>query len=143
MHGYFIGGLGKKLHLNQANLKRVWDTSQRTTKDDWVDWMRHFAVELLRESPCAALRSCATLAHYHPIAGDLFNAAFVSCWTELCVRPPLAHAAMPVLYPSFYKNKVKLIYGFFFGFFSIFFLAFFRFLPAFFFQFFRFFSVFR
>ena len=48
------GGFGKKLHLNQASLKRVWDTSQRVTKDDWVDWMRHFAVELLRESPCAA-----------------------------------------------------------------------------------------
>jgi len=47
--------------------------------------MRRFAVELLRESPSPALRSCAALAQvYHPLARELFNAAFVSCYQ---VRP--------------------------------------------------------
>lgn len=33
------------------------------------DWMRRFAVELLRESPSPALRSCAALANvFHPLA---------------------------------------------------------------------------
>jgi FKBP12-rapamycin complex-associated protein len=41
-------------------------------------------VELLRESPSPALRSCAALAQvYHPLARELFNAAFTSCWSEL------------------------------------------------------------
>jgi phosphatidylinositol kinase/protein kinase (PI-3 family) len=74
----------KKLHVNQQNLRRVLETAQRSTKDDWVDWLRKFSVELLRESPSAALRACSALAQvYQPLARELFNAAFVSCWTEL------------------------------------------------------------
>ena len=46
--------------------------------------MRRFSIELLKESPSNALRACASLASvYQPLAKDLFNAAFVSCWTEL------------------------------------------------------------
>jgi hypothetical protein len=42
------------------------------------------AVELLKESPSPALRSCSALAQkYHALARELFNAAFVSCWTDL------------------------------------------------------------
>ena len=41
-------------------------------------------MELLKESPSPALRSCwATAQTYPPLARDLFNAAFVSCWSEL------------------------------------------------------------
>jgi FKBP12-rapamycin complex-associated protein len=74
----------KKLHVNQANLKKAWEAAQRSTKDDWLEWMRRFSVELLKESPSPALRSCSALAQkYHVLARELFNAAFVSCWTEL------------------------------------------------------------
>eukprot|EP00127_Corallochytrium_limacisporum_P000173 Clim_evm34s6 gene=Clim_evmTU34s6 len=74
----------KKLHVNQQNLKRAWEASQRSTKEDWMEWMRRFSVELLRESPSPSLRSCSALAAVHqPLARELFNAAFVSCWTEL------------------------------------------------------------
>jgi phosphatidylinositol kinase/protein kinase (PI-3 family) len=46
--------------------------------------MRGFSIELLKESPSPALRACSTLAQkYHPLAHELFNAAFVSCWGEL------------------------------------------------------------
>ena len=42
------------------------------------------SVELLKESPSPALRSCSALAQkYHALARELFNAAFVSCWTDL------------------------------------------------------------
>ena len=69
---------------NQEHLKSAWDTSQKSTREDWQEWMRRFSVELLKESPSHALRACAALASvYQPLARDLFNSAFVSCWTEL------------------------------------------------------------
>jgi phosphatidylinositol kinase/protein kinase (PI-3 family) len=46
--------------------------------------MRHFSVELLRESPSPALRACHNLAQVQPtMARELFAAGFVSCWSEL------------------------------------------------------------
>lgn len=58
--------------------------SRRVSKDDWTEWLRRLSIELLKESPSPALRSCWALAQtYNPLARDLFNAAFVSCWTEL------------------------------------------------------------
>ena len=88
------GGLGdesnfadvdqRKLPVNQEHLKNAWEASQKSTREDWQEWMRRFSVELLKESPHNALRACAGLASvYQPLAKDLFNAAFVSCWTEL------------------------------------------------------------
>eukprot|EP00003_Mantamonas_plastica_P010783 TRINITY_DN2025_c0_g1_i1.p1 TRINITY_DN2025_c0_g1~~TRINITY_DN2025_c0_g1_i1.p1 ORF type:complete len:2240 (+),score=782.23 TRINITY_DN2025_c0_g1_i1:702-7421(+) len=74
----------KKLHVNQLNLKKAWEAEQRSTREDWMEWMRRFSVELLRESPSPTLRSCSALAQvYPPLARELFNASFVSCWTEL------------------------------------------------------------
>ncbi|KAI9091315.1 armadillo-type protein [Phlyctochytrium arcticum] len=74
----------KKLPVNQQQLKKAWETSQRSTKDDWAEWIRRFSVELLKESPSHALRACASLAGvYYPLARELFNASFVSCWSEL------------------------------------------------------------
>jgi FKBP12-rapamycin complex-associated protein len=74
----------KKLAVNQQHLKTAWEASARSTREDWVEWMRRFSVELLRESPQQALRACTPLASiYNPIAKSLFNSAFVSCWTEL------------------------------------------------------------
>lgn len=77
----------KKLPVNQEHLKNAWEASQKSTREDWQEWMRRFSVELLKESPHHALRACASLAGvYQPLAKDLFNAAFVSCWTELYDR---------------------------------------------------------
>ncbi|PGH21404.1 hypothetical protein AJ80_03321 [Polytolypa hystricis UAMH7299] len=74
----------KKILVNQQHLKSAWDASQKSTREDWQEWIRRFSVELLKESPSHALRACASLAGiYQPLAKDLFNAAFVSCWTEL------------------------------------------------------------
>lgn len=74
----------KKLPVNQQHLKNAWEASQKSTREDWQEWMRRFSVELLKESPSHALRACASLASvYQPLAKDLFNSAFVSCWVEL------------------------------------------------------------
>ena len=54
-------------------MKKAWECSQRSTKEDWVEWMRQFSVELLRESPSPALRACYTLAQVQPhVARELF-----------------------------------------------------------------------
>jgi len=70
--------------INFANLQKAWDVSQRSTREDWDEWMRRFSVQLLREAPSPALRACAELAQaYQPLARELFSAAFVCCWADL------------------------------------------------------------
>ncbi|KAF8004447.1 hypothetical protein HF325_001895 [Metschnikowia pulcherrima] len=75
----------KKLPVNQAALKAAWDSSQRNnTKEDWQEWIARLSKELLKQSPSHAIRACAGLASdYHPLAKDLFNSSFASCWSEL------------------------------------------------------------
>ena len=74
----------KKLPVNQEHLRNAWEAAQKSTREDWQEWMRRFSVELLKESPSHALRACAGLASiYFPLARDLFNSAFASCWPEL------------------------------------------------------------
>jgi len=77
-------GSSNKLKMNEPKLKKAWEASQRSTKEDWADWIRRFSVELLQQSPSPALRSCLPTAQvFHPLARELFNAGFLSCWTEL------------------------------------------------------------
>ena len=74
----------KKLDLNPMHLKQAWETKGKSTKDDWHEWFRKFSTTLLTESPNHSLRACASLAsNYQPLARELFNSAFVSCWSEL------------------------------------------------------------
>ncbi|KAF0683063.1 Aste57867_24843 [Aphanomyces stellatus] len=74
----------KALPINQMHLEKAWETTQKSTKDDWHEWMRAVSVELLRESPSPALRSCKELASvYQPLAKELFNASFFSVWPLL------------------------------------------------------------
>jgi phosphatidylinositol kinase/protein kinase (PI-3 family) len=73
-----------RLVVNQQHLKAAWDVSQVTSREDWLEWRRRLAVEFMKESPSQALRACKSLADAHlPLALELFNAAFVSCWTEM------------------------------------------------------------
>ena len=57
-----MNGVGGQLAVNQVTLRRAWESSQRSTKEDWAEWMRHFSVELLKESPSPALRATYSLA---------------------------------------------------------------------------------
>ncbi|XP_047315173.1 serine/threonine-protein kinase TOR isoform X1 [Impatiens glandulifera] len=70
--------------VNDGKLRSAGEASQRSTKEDWAEWMRHFSIELLKESPSPALRTCARLAQLQPFIGrELFAAGFVSCWSQL------------------------------------------------------------
>ncbi|KAG9313026.1 phosphatidylinositol 3-kinase [Chiua virens] len=73
-----------KLTVNQQHLKQAWDVSSVSTREDWTEWMHRLSVEFMKESPSHALRACMSLVEFHPpLAKELFNAAFISCWTEL------------------------------------------------------------
>ncbi len=73
----------KKLKVNEQLLRRAWNTSSKYTAEDWHEWFKRFSVELLRESPSPSVRSCIVLSDYNPIVRELFNIAFLSCWTSL------------------------------------------------------------
>jgi FKBP12-rapamycin complex-associated protein len=73
-----------KMTVNQQHLKQAWDTSQISTREDWSEWIHRLGVEFMKESPSHALRACMSLVDTHPpLAKELFNAAFLSCWGEL------------------------------------------------------------
>ncbi|KAE9596461.1 putative non-specific serine/threonine protein kinase [Lupinus albus] len=84
---YEDGSDARKLRGHQVNdgrLRTAGEASQRSTKEDWAEWMRHFSIQLLKESPSPALRTCARLAQLQPFVGrELFAAGFVSCWAQL------------------------------------------------------------
>lgn len=71
--------------LNETQLKKAWNISELLSATDWHAWFKRFLIELIRESPSPFLRACVVLAQAHfPFARELFQAAFVSCWKELC-----------------------------------------------------------
>ncbi|KAL9713509.1 phosphatidylinositol kinase- protein kinase tor1 [Leucoagaricus gongylophorus] len=73
-----------KMAVNQQHLKQAWDISQIATKEEWFEWIHRMSVEFMKESPSHALRACMSLVDIHPpLAKELFNAAFLSCWSEL------------------------------------------------------------
>ncbi|KAL7227451.1 hypothetical protein ACSBR1_022327 [Camellia fascicularis] len=70
--------------VNDVRLRTAGEASQRSTKEDCTEWMRHFSIELLKESPSPALQTCARFAQLQPLVGrELFAAGFVSCWSQL------------------------------------------------------------
>lgn len=74
----------RDLNVNLERLKNAWDTSLITTTREWQQWFQELILQVLEESPCAALRACASLAElYSPFGKRLFHMAFSSCWTAL------------------------------------------------------------
>lgn len=70
--------------VNQQQLKSAWNTSGIVSSSEWKDWLKRLNAALMRGSPSHALRACVGLAEMHPpFAQELFNIAFISCWTEL------------------------------------------------------------
>ena len=79
-----VMGPGRKLQLPTEDLRKAWAVSRRISKDDWLEWYNGLCREFLKVSPSPALRACWTVAQrYTQLAKDLFNASFVSCWSEL------------------------------------------------------------
>ncbi|XP_030383558.1 serine/threonine-protein kinase Tor [Scaptodrosophila lebanonensis] len=72
------------LKVHTEDLRASWQVTRRVSKDDWVEWLKRLSIGLLKESRSHALRACRVLAKdYDPLLRDLFNAAFISCWTDL------------------------------------------------------------
>uniref|UniRef100_A0A0D9WFJ7 Serine/threonine-protein kinase TOR n=1 Tax=Leersia perrieri TaxID=77586 RepID=A0A0D9WFJ7_9ORYZ len=71
--------------VNDFRLRSAGEASQRSTREeDWAEWMRHFSIALLEESPSPALRTCVQLALLQPSVGrKLFAAGFASCWAQM------------------------------------------------------------
>lgn len=81
------GPTSRPLAINEGFLLKSFDPSQCVDREHWFDWIRRLGVELLRESPSPALRSCASLANiYYPLSKELFNAAFASCLSDLSME---------------------------------------------------------
>ena len=77
-------GVKPSMEVNPYALKKAWEISLRATQGDWNEWLSHFAAELLKQSPSAALRACAAMAQrYPPVTMQLFNSAFMSCYNDL------------------------------------------------------------
>lgn len=79
-----VSGEQQKLPVNQQQLKVAWDCSNVTSKKEWLEWLKKLGIEFMRESPSQAIRACTQLAQQHDAFWrELFNVAYVSCWTEL------------------------------------------------------------
>ena len=60
------------------------NTSHKNLEEDWTEWMRKSSLELLKQSPYPVIYACHSVAElYPPIARELYNVAFVSCWSIL------------------------------------------------------------
>ncbi|XP_052868920.1 serine/threonine-protein kinase Tor isoform X2 [Anopheles cruzii] len=89
-----------KFPVSMTDLEMMFKANRRVSKDDWLEWLRRLSIILLKESKNPALRSCATLAQNYPqLLKDLFNAAFVSCWSDLSdeMKHELAHSLTQAL----------------------------------------------
>ncbi|XP_014254034.1 serine/threonine-protein kinase mTOR [Cimex lectularius] len=74
----------KRVFTSAPSLQLAWTATRRVSKDDWLEWLKGLSIEFLKFSSSPALRSCGALAEtYTQLPRDLFNAAFVSCWTDL------------------------------------------------------------
>lgn len=70
--------------LNTSSLAAAWSTDKRVSIEDWENWLQILSMHLIEESPSHALRSCLLMAQaHHDLASELFNASFLSCWTQL------------------------------------------------------------
>ena len=65
-------------------LLKEFKTTERELKEDWQEWYRKSSLELLKQSPYPVLFGCSSFAGvFDFIAKELYNVAFVSCWSIL------------------------------------------------------------
>ncbi|KPM03125.1 serine/threonine-protein kinase mTOR-like protein [Sarcoptes scabiei] len=75
----------KRATFSLDEIRHAWQQcSRRISKEDWLDWLRKFNIDLIKESPSLSIRSCYPIAQAcNNVARELFNPAFLSCWNEL------------------------------------------------------------
>ncbi|CAJ0593781.1 unnamed protein product [Cylicocyclus nassatus] len=73
-----------KQRLNIDAVVRAWSVDSLVSKEEWAQWLVKLRVAFIKSGSSAAIRAAASLSDQHQhLAKDLFNAAFMSVWTEL------------------------------------------------------------
>ncbi|KAJ1361790.1 hypothetical protein KIN20_021134 [Parelaphostrongylus tenuis] len=73
-----------KQRLNVDAVVRAWAVDSLVSKEEWTQWLMKLRVAFIKSGSSAAIRAAASLSDQHQhLAKDLFNAAFMSVWTEL------------------------------------------------------------
>lgn len=73
-----------RTEVNTAELLLEFDTSKCHIADDWTEWLKKTSHQLLKQNPSPVLFACASLTEmYAPLATELYNIAFVSCWRHM------------------------------------------------------------
>ena len=74
----------KGSYMNIISLSKAWDTSDNLSVEAWNEWLRRLSMQLVQETPDKALRALHQICtSYNILARDLFNATFISCWSNL------------------------------------------------------------
>lgn len=77
---------GRSATAALEDIRRAWLYAgpRRISTEDWLEWLRKFNVDLIKDSPALSLRSCYHIAQAcNTVARDLFNPAFLTHWNEL------------------------------------------------------------
>ena len=48
--------------FDKRGLTNAWDPTERSTREDWEEWMRQVSAEMLKHSQSPSLRACHSLA---------------------------------------------------------------------------------
>ncbi|KAJ2704475.1 phosphatidylinositol kinase- protein kinase tor1 [Coemansia sp. IMI 203386] len=80
-----------QLNVDANQLRNSWIIKQQQQQQgssiNMMRWLDNFTIELISQSPSPAIRACKELAQSNQgLRSELFNAAFVSCWTVLSVE---------------------------------------------------------
>lgn len=70
--------------VNTNEMLDEFDTSKCHIAVDWNEWLTKTSYQLLKQNPSPVLYACASLTEmYAPLASELYNIAFVSCWKHM------------------------------------------------------------
>jgi hypothetical protein len=79
-----------QLDMDIPVLLKAFEISEDAQAAEWTEWMDNLAVALLQASVAPAMRAVWRVGEQHPpLARQLFNAAFLSCWSKLETLDPL------------------------------------------------------
>lgn len=72
--------MSQRLHLNERELRKAWNTAHVSNFDDWAHWMRTLSLSLLEASPSPAIRACYDFAHVRRPAFQLSSWRYCVCF---------------------------------------------------------------
>lgn len=76
------GSLGR-VEVDELILVQKWEIEPHFNADDWVKWISDLGAIMFQQSGCPAFRACVGISKSYPtFAKNLFNPAFLSCWTS-------------------------------------------------------------